>query len=278
MPKKHPVRRAIGTALVAGGLVLFAAEMALSCSPSDRGKVRDFRASHAVRADDRSAYVGVVPDLPEDFVLDAAGTFSEEGHAAVAAELAALETATGGGQMAVAVFSTLSGADPHEAALRIARTWALGRKGVDDGALLLIAVEDREIRLEIGLGWEGVIPDSRAGGFIDSAILELKNAKWADAAVAIARDVRAAVSGETLPARKTPEEPAKPPLGVLGLFAAFIGLMLRDESEGSGGRAVRGGGGGCTAAGNPSFRGPSPRPVHRGGGGRFGGGGAGRRF
>ena len=47
-------------------------------------------------------------------------------------------------------------------ALRVAEAWKLGRKGVDDGALLLVALQDRRVRIEVGYGLEGALPDAIA--------------------------------------------------------------------------------------------------------------------
>ena len=132
----------------------------------------------AAAAQNGGAFTGAVPELEPGFVVDPGKILDEAARTALTNEIAALEATTGGGQMGVAIFTTLSGIPVEDAALRMARTWKLGRSGADDGALLLVATQDREVRLEVGLGWEGAIPDSVAGDIIRSISPELKAGKW----------------------------------------------------------------------------------------------------
>ncbi|MBQ3810068.1 MAG: TPM domain-containing protein, partial [Kiritimatiellae bacterium] len=174
-PNPHPVRRAVGQVLMLLGAGLLFQSCRLACRPSEDAPVAGAAAAGAV--------TGEVPPPEPGFVVDKAGAFSPGARAALTNEIAALEAATGGGQMGVAVFTTLSGIPVEDAALRIARVWRLGREGVDDGALLLVATKDREVRLEIGLGWEGAIPDARAGDVIRAITPDLKAGDWGAAAV-----------------------------------------------------------------------------------------------
>ena len=226
------------------------------------------------------AFTGAVPDLEPGFVADPGGLLDAAARTALTNEIAALEAATGGGQMGVALFTTLSGIPVEDAALRIARTWQLGREGVDDGALLLVATEDREMRLEVGLGWEGVIPDSVAGDILREISPELKAGNWGEAAQDAVRRVRAAALGEPAPPRRRGNGdggssfPALP----LGLFSLFVGFAMWDNSRNAG-KKPRG-----TGAGAPDAPFPPSAPhlgggaFRGGGGGRFGGGGASGRF
>ena len=67
-----------------------------------------------------------------------------------------------GSQIAVLVVPTTQPEAIEQYAIRVAEAWKLGRKGVDDGALLLVAKDDRALRIEVGYGLEGVIPDAVA--------------------------------------------------------------------------------------------------------------------
>jgi uncharacterized protein len=75
-----------------------------------------------------------------------------------------------GSQIAVLLLPTTQPETVEQYAIRVAETWKLGRKGVDDGALLLVATGDRKLRLEIGRGLEGPIPDSIAARIITDVI------------------------------------------------------------------------------------------------------------
>lgn len=67
-----------------------------------------------------------------------------------------------GSQIAVLIVATTQPEDIFSYSFRVADTWKLGRKGVDDGVLLVIAVQDRKTHLQVGYGLEGAIPDARS--------------------------------------------------------------------------------------------------------------------
>jgi uncharacterized protein len=94
-------------------------------------------------------------------VTDLTSTLSDADRSRLESKLAAFETATGA-QVAVLLVPTTQ-PEPVEAyAIRVADAWKVGRKGRDDGALLLVAKDDRRLRLEVGYGLEGLIPDAIA--------------------------------------------------------------------------------------------------------------------
>ena len=94
-------------------------------------------------------------------VTDLTGTLSDTERARLESKLVSFEDKTGA-QMAVLVVPTTQ-PEPVEAySLRVADAWKVGRKGRDDGVLLLVAKNDRKLRLEVGYGLEGLIPDAIA--------------------------------------------------------------------------------------------------------------------
>ena len=94
-------------------------------------------------------------------VTDLTSTLAEPDRARIESRLAAFESATGA-QIAVLLVPT-SQPEPIEAyAIRIADAWKVGRKGRDDGVLMLVAKDDRRVRLEVGYGLEGLITDAVA--------------------------------------------------------------------------------------------------------------------
>jgi len=76
-----------------------------------------------------------------------------------------------GSQIAVLVVPTTQPEAIEQYSIRVAEAWKLGRKGVDDGALLLVAKDDRALRIEVGYGLEGVIPDAVANRVIAEIIV-----------------------------------------------------------------------------------------------------------
>jgi len=94
-------------------------------------------------------------------VTDLTSTLTADERARLESKLAAFEDKNGA-QMAVLMVPTTQ-PEPVEAyALRVADAWKVGRKGRDDGVLLLVAKDDRRLRLEVGYGLEGLIPDAIA--------------------------------------------------------------------------------------------------------------------
>ena len=86
-------------------------------------------------------------------------------------------------------------------AIRVAEAWKLGRKGVDDGVLLVIAKQDRTLRIEVGYGLEGVLPDAVAKRIVDETIVPmLKQGSFAAAVDAGIERITGVIEGEPLPA------------------------------------------------------------------------------
>src|SRR5688572_18985911 len=88
-------------------------------------------------------------------VTDLTATLSAQQAAALEAKLAAFEQRKGS-QLAVLLVPSTQPETVEQYAIRVAEQWKLGRKGVDDGVLLLIAKNDRKLRIEVGRGLEGV--------------------------------------------------------------------------------------------------------------------------
>ena len=102
-------------------------------------------------------------------VTDQTGTLGAEQKVALEQMLQAFETRKGS-QIAVLMVRTTGGEPIEQYALRVAETWKLGRKGVDDGALLAIAKDDRALRIEVGYGLEGALNDATAKRIIAEVI------------------------------------------------------------------------------------------------------------
>jgi len=103
-------------------------------------------------------------------VTDLTGTLSEAQRAELEASLAAYE-ARRGSQMAVLMLPSTKPEEIEQYAIRVAEAWKVGRKGVDDGVILVVAKDDRRVRIEVGYGLEGAIPDSVAQRVIDERLV-----------------------------------------------------------------------------------------------------------
>ena len=93
------------------------------------------------------------------------GTRTGEKKASLEKSLTACE-ARKGSQLAVLVIPSSAPEEIEPYALRVAEQWKLGRKKVDDGAILVVVKNDRTMRIEVGYGLEGAVPDIVAGGMI----------------------------------------------------------------------------------------------------------------
>jgi uncharacterized protein len=133
-------------------------------------------------------------------VTDLTGTLSQRQRDALEARLAALETAKGA-QVAVLLAPTFQPESIEQYGIRLAEAWKLGRKGVDDGVILLIAQDDRQMRIEVGYGLEGALNDATAKRIISEVITPHFQAGdyyvGIDAGV---NAIQAVIEGEPLPA------------------------------------------------------------------------------
>lgn len=110
--------------------------------------------------------------LPEPTgpVTDLAHVLSDAEEQSLARLAADVETATGA-EVAVATVGTLDGLTVEEYATKLFAAWGIGQAGRDNGVLILVAPSEREMRIEVGYGLEGVLPDGLAGQVIRESFL-----------------------------------------------------------------------------------------------------------
>jgi len=106
---------------------------------------------------------------PPVLVTDLAGVLSPEQKQALENKLVAIDDSSSN-QIAVVILPTLDGNPIEEYATKLFRTWGIGNKKTNNGILLLIAIQDKKIRIEVGYGLEGAIPDITANSIIDNDI------------------------------------------------------------------------------------------------------------
>jgi uncharacterized protein len=109
-----------------------------------------------------------VPELSRR-VTDQTATLSADQVAALESKLAAFE-AQKGSQIAVLIVPTTQPEDIAQFGIRVAEQWKIGREKIDDGVILIVARDDRKLRLEVGYGLEGAIPDAIAKRVIAETI------------------------------------------------------------------------------------------------------------
>ncbi|RMF04505.1 MAG: TPM domain-containing protein, partial [Alphaproteobacteria bacterium] len=103
-------------------------------------------------------------------VVDEAGLLSREEADALARQLEALEERTSD-QLVVVTLRSLQGFPIEDYGYKLGRHWGIGQAGKDNGVLLIVAPTERKVRIEVGRGLEGELPDALAKLIIENAIL-----------------------------------------------------------------------------------------------------------
>ena len=177
-------------------------------------------------------------------VTDLTGTLSSTQRAALEERLAAFE-ARKGSQIAVLLVPTTQPETIEQYAIRVAEQWKLGRRGVDDGALMLVAMKDRTVRIEVGYGLEGVLPDVTTKRIIEQYIVpRFKQGDFSGGIHSGVERMMSVIDGEPLPAVK-PRAKGRGSgwenLLVIGFFLVFVvGGLLRAVLGRIGGSGVVG--------------------------------------
>lgn len=105
------------------------------------------------------AYVN--PGSPTGFVNDFAGVLNVEQKQQLEEKLSGFEKGTGN-EISIVLIKTLDGDDIGDFAVQLFKDWGIGKEGKDNGALVLVAVGDREMRIEVGYGLEGFLTDAQS--------------------------------------------------------------------------------------------------------------------
>lgn len=242
-------------------------------------------------------------------IVDQTGTLTSQQAAALEQTLKDFETRKGT-QVAVLIVPSTTPETIEQYSLRVAEQWKIGRKKVDDGAILVVAKDDRKLRIEVGYGLEGALNDVTAKRIIDEIIVpQFKAGNFADGISAGVNRIIRVVEGEPLPAPSSRPAASLPDLQnyfpIIIILSIMVGGFLRALLGNVPGAVVTGGvvaffawlfvgalsialiagliasvftlvGGGFGVLGMGSGRGPftgSSRGGFGGGGGSFGGGG-----
>jgi uncharacterized protein len=132
-------------------------------------------------------------------VVDQTGTLSSGDIAQLTQKLADLQSRKGS-QVAVLIVPMTDGEPIEQFSLRVAEAWKIGRKKIDDGALLVVAKNDRKLRIEIGYGLEGVLTDVTSKRIIDEIITpKFKSGDFAGGISAGIDKMIGLINGEKLP-------------------------------------------------------------------------------
>ncbi|MBN8992509.1 MAG: YgcG family protein [Rhizobiales bacterium] len=128
-----------------------------------------------------------------------------------------------GSQIAVLIVPTTDGEAIEQFSLRVAETWKIGRKKIDDGAVLVIAKNDRHLRIEVGYGLEGALTDVTTKRIIDEEITpKFKSGDFAGGVSAGVSKMIRVIDGEKLPAPEPPHWQNTGLFDVSDMFNPFL--------------------------------------------------------
>lgn len=198
-----------------------------------------------------SAAATAEPQIPplNGRVVDAAHILSDAAEAQLTQKLATHEANTSN-QLVVLTVPDLQGYDVASFALEAARSWQLGQQELNNGILLLVARDERKIRIEVGYGLEGDLPDASAKRIIQSLIRPAFKQGNFDQGVSDGVDaIVGTIDGSYTPPKKTSSKMDTPliPLGFMGLFGLGHFLQGRVDSKYINGLVGGGFGGTITA-------------------------------
>jgi uncharacterized protein len=205
-------------------------------------------------------------------------------------QLAQFEQDTGH-QVAILTIPSLEGDSLEDFSIRVAENWKIGKQGFDNGVILVVVPKDRRLRLEVGYGLEGVLPDAVANQIISQYIIpRFRAGDFSSGIVAGIDAVLRVIKREPLPeaARQKPANPSGSGIGSLGGLVLLLGLIAVMSMASNANRRRQGlwttrgrryppifwGGGGGFSGGGIGGGGGFGGGGFGGGGGGFGGGGA----
>jgi uncharacterized protein len=162
-----------------------------------------------------------VPPTPDHHVTDGAGALSADARATLENELQAFETSTGH-QIVVWIGQTTGDVPLETWTGQTADRWKIGRRGHDDGAVLFVFMKDHKIRIEVGYGLEGALPDADAHRIIADDITPRMKAGDVDGAL---ESGVAAMLTTIAPSFKAAQPPA-PPVNARAIFSIAFPLLM----------------------------------------------------
>lgn len=179
-----------------------------------------------------SAFAYTSPGSPSGYVNDFAHVLSPQTKQALESELASFEQTTSN-QIAVVIISSMGGDYIENYAVKLFEEWGIGKKDTDNGVLLLLSIEERKMRIEVGYGLEGALPDSVAQSILNNEMTpRLKAGDYDGAITAGVRAIEAATQGEYTATQKPAIDfrwnvtSLNTLLENLGFFAIILPLFL----------------------------------------------------
>ena len=209
-------------------------------------------------------------------VVDNAQLLRDDTERRITQKLATHEAATTN-QVVVVTLPSLQGYTIEDFGYQLGRHWQIGQEGRDNGVLLIVAPEERKVRIEVGYGLEGTLTDALAKSIIEGDILPFfRTGKYSVGIVRGVNSILAAIEGTYKPKRSKRAKRRQDvpwPFFLLIPFVIFVAWVLGSGGGGRGGGYYGGTSGGGLSGGG-GYSGGGGGGGFSGGGGGFGGGGA----
>ncbi|MEP6600292.1 MAG: TPM domain-containing protein [Nitrospirota bacterium] len=161
-------------------------------------------------------------------IVDTAQLITPDLAASLSQEIAAHERRTGN-QVVVLTLPSLQGEPLEEFSHRVATTWKLGQKGTDNGVLLLVAAQDRRIRIEVGYGLEGVLTDAVTSRIIRNEMVpRFRAGEYSQGIAAGLRAILGTIEGTYTTPANTPRPVQRESEGRVNVFlvAVLLGAII----------------------------------------------------
>lgn len=166
-----------------------------------------------------------IPPQPDGYVTDQVGILSPQTKAELENSLRNFENETSD-QIVVAIFQNLEGESLEDFSIRLAEKWKIGQKGKDNGVILLIFTENHKLRIEVGYGLEGVLPDILAEQIIRNKITpSFRQGDFNTGVLQGIEAIKQSIVGEF---KGEPVSPDQQPFQVSFIFYALLFLFCID--------------------------------------------------
>ena len=183
---------------------------------------------------------------PSADVNDFAGVLQPAERAALEARCRELREKTGA-ELAVVTIKSLEGGQIDDFAVKLFERWGIGKKGKDNGLLLLVAIDDRKARIEVGYGLEPILPDALAGRILTEQLFPaFKRQRYHDGLLAAVNRIIEIIERNEAAPQEPPGRPGGIDIGITPLF--LILTLLVAVSAFAAGAALKAGGGCANSA------------------------------
>ncbi len=227
-----------------------------------------------------------LPEAPAKFLYDETGVLSSSERRALEDTLMAYDKR--GLEVGIAVFKSLQGDPIEDVSMALAEKWKPGNAERDNGAVIVVGMDERSVRIEVGYGLEGVVNDALAGRIIREQIApSFREGRYGEGLMNAVTSLAKLARGETIPEPESSDPPPWLPLLIMLIFIIVFANIARRARRGwisrsgwrgggwRGGPYIGGGGWGGFGGGGGGWGGGGGGSF---GGGSFGGGGASGRW